>query len=64
MEHRWQSFLRRFDLEHTLRFTKQTLGWTAPKVHHADTADLWTWLIVVARTRLRLTRPLAEDRPR
>src|ERR1019366_5754848 len=27
----WQSFLRRFDLEHTFRLFKQVLGWTAPK---------------------------------
>ena len=26
----WQAFLRRFDLEHTFRLFKQTLGWTAP----------------------------------
>ena len=25
----WQAFLRRFDLEHTFRLLKQTLGWTA-----------------------------------
>lgn len=30
----WQSFLRRFDLEHTFRLMKQTLGWTAPKICH------------------------------
>lgn len=48
----WQSFLRRFDLEHTFRLVKQTLGWTAPKVRHADTADLWTWLITAAHTQL------------
>ncbi|BFO16036.1 hypothetical protein SHKM778_24240 [Streptomyces sp. KM77-8] len=57
----WQVFLRRFDLEHTFRLMKQTLGWTAPKVRHADTADLWTWLIIAAHTQLRLARPLAED---
>ncbi|MFJ1758662.1 NF041680 family putative transposase [Kitasatospora sp. NPDC088134] len=57
----WQSFLRRFDLEHTFRLMKQTLGWTAPKIRHADTADLWTWLIIAAHTQLRLARPLAED---
>ena len=28
----WQAFLRRFDLEHTFRFAKQTLGWTTPKL--------------------------------
>ncbi|MFF4831815.1 hypothetical protein [Streptomyces sp. NPDC001315] len=57
----WQSFLRRFDLEHTFRLMKQTLGWTAPKVRNPDTADLWTWLIIAAHTQLRLARPLAED---
>ncbi|MFE1458942.1 NF041680 family putative transposase [Streptomyces sp. NPDC058735] len=53
----WQSFLRRFDLEHTFRLMKQTLGWTAPKVRHADTADLWTWLVIAAHTQLRLADP-------
>ncbi|MEE1808184.1 NF041680 family putative transposase [Streptomyces sp. BE133] len=57
----WQAFLRRFDLEHTFRLMKQTLGWTRPKVRHADTADVWTWLIIAAHTQLRLARPLAED---
>ncbi|MGW3926444.1 NF041680 family putative transposase, partial [Streptomyces sp. NPDC005093] len=57
----WQAFLRRFDLEHTFRLMKQTLGWTTPKTRHAATADLWTWLIVVAHTQLRLARPLSED---
>lgn len=26
----WQAFLHRFDLEHTFRFAKQTLGRTTP----------------------------------
>jgi len=58
---RWQVFLRRFDLEHTFRFLKQTLGWTRPKVRRPDTADLWTWLVIVAHTQLRLARTLAAD---
>jgi hypothetical protein len=57
----WQTFLRRFDIEHTFRMIKQTLGWTAPRVRHPPTADLWTWLIIAAHTQLRLARPLAED---
>jgi hypothetical protein len=57
----WQMFLRRFDLEHTFRFLKQTMGWTKPRIRTPDTADRWTWLIVAAHTQLRLTRPLAED---
>lgn len=28
----WQAYLRRFDIEHTFRLFKQTLGWTCPKV--------------------------------
>ena len=26
----WRAYVRRFDLEHTVRFCKQTLGWTMP----------------------------------
>jgi hypothetical protein len=57
----WQSFLRRFDLEHTFRLFKQTLGWTTPKIRTPQAADRWTWLIIAAHTQLRLARPLAED---
>lgn len=57
----WQSFLRRFDLEHTFRLLKQTLGWTVPKIRTPETADRWTWLTIAAHTQLRLARPLAED---
>ncbi|WP_406494440.1 transposase [Streptomyces sp. NBC_00846] len=58
---RWQAFLRRFDVEHTFRMLKQTLGWTRPKVRDPHSADLWTWLMIAAHTQLRLARPLTED---
>lgn len=58
---RWQAFLRRFDLEHTFRMIKQTLGWTRPKLRTPAAADRWTWLIIAAHTQLRLPRPLAAD---
>lgn len=57
----WQAFLRRFDIEHTFRLFKQTLGWTCPKVRSPQAADRWTWLILAIYTQLRLARPLAED---
>jgi hypothetical protein len=57
----WQAFLRRFDLEHTFRFWKQILGWTAPKIRDPAAADRWTWLIITCHTQLRLARPLADD---
>jgi hypothetical protein len=57
----FHAFLRRFDLEHTFRFLKQTLGWTRPRLRHPDQADRWTWLILAAYTQLRLARHLADD---
>ncbi|MER6141834.1 NF041680 family putative transposase [Streptomyces sparsogenes] len=57
----WQVFLRRFDIEHTFRLFKQTLGWTCPKLRTPEAADRWTWLILAAYTQLRLARPLAAD---
>ncbi|MFI7300923.1 NF041680 family putative transposase [Streptomyces sp. NPDC050121] len=60
----WQTYLRRFDIEHTFRLFKQTLGWTSPKIRTPEAADRWTWLILAAYTQLRLARPLAADRRR
>jgi hypothetical protein len=60
----WQAFLRRFDLEHTFRLLKQTLGWTRPKLRAPESADRWTWLILAVHTQLRLTRPIVEDHRR
>jgi hypothetical protein len=57
----WQAFLRRFDLEHTFRLFKQTLGWTIPKLRDPAAADRWTWLIITAHTQPRLARHLAAD---
>jgi hypothetical protein len=58
----WRAYVRRFDPEHTFRFLKQTLGWTTPRVGHPEQADLWTWLVVGAFTRLRLARACVADR--
>jgi hypothetical protein len=57
----WQAFLRRFDLEHTFRLFKQTLGWTVPKIRDPAAGDRWTWLIITAHTQLRLARGLTDD---
>jgi hypothetical protein len=58
----WRAYVRRFDLEHTFRFLKQTLGWTTPRVRHPEQADRWTWLMVAAYTQLRLARGYVADR--
>ena len=52
----WRAYVRRFDLEHTLRFLKQSMGWSTPRVRHPEQADRWTWLVVAAYTQLRLAR--------
>ena len=57
----WRAYIRRFDLEHTVRFCKQTLGWTTPRPRHPEQADRWTWLVVAAYTQLRLARQIASD---
>jgi len=57
----WRSCVRRFDLEHTLRFLKQNMGWTMPRVRHPEQADRWSWLIVAAYTQLRLARERVAD---
>ena len=58
----WRAYVRRFDLEHTFRFLKQTLGWQTLRVRHPEQADRWTWLVLAAYTQLRLARALVADR--
>ena len=48
-------------IEHTVRFAKQTLGWTTPRPRHPEQADRWTWLVLAAYTQLRLARQLVAD---
>ncbi len=57
----WQAYLRRFDLEHTFRMLKQTLGWTRPRLRDPAAADRWTWLVIAAHTQLRLARGRLAD---
>lgn len=57
----WRAYLRRFDIEHTIKFAKQALGWTTPKIRTPEQADRWTWLILAALTQLRLARDHIAD---
>jgi hypothetical protein len=57
----WRAYVRRFDLEHTIRFCKQTLGWTTPRPRHPAQADRWTWLVLAGYAQLRLARAVAGD---
>ena len=57
----WRAYVHRFDIEHTIRFTKQTLGWTVPAVRTPGQARRWTAIITAALAQLVLARPLAAD---
>jgi hypothetical protein len=61
LELAWRAYTRRFDLEHTVRFAKQTLGWTIPRPRRPEQADRWTWLVLAAYTQLRLAREIVAD---
>jgi DDE superfamily endonuclease len=61
LERAWRVYTRRFDCEHTVRFCKQTLGWTTPRVRHPQQAERWTWLVLAGYTQLRLARPVVAD---
>src|SRR5262249_2391053 len=37
------------------------IGWTVPKLPDPQSADRWTWLLLIVHTQLRLARPLATD---
>ena len=58
----WRSYCRRFDVEHFVRFLKQKLGWTTPRVRHPEQADRWTWLVLTAYSQLLLARGAVADR--
>jgi hypothetical protein len=57
----WRAYVCRFDLEHTIRLCKQTLGWTTPRPRHPQQADRWTWLVLAAYTQLRLAKTVVAD---
>jgi hypothetical protein len=57
----WRAYLRRFDIEHTIGFAKQQLGWTTPRLRTPAQAQRWGWLVVCAYTQLRLARGLTAD---
>jgi hypothetical protein len=60
----WRAYIRRFDIEHTVRFAKQTLGWTTPRPRHPQQAERWTWLVLAGAGRLHPAPPGSPDRLR
>lgn len=56
----WRADVRRFDLEHTFRFFKQSLHWITPRVRLPEQVDRWTLLVLAAYTQVRLARELVH----
>ncbi|MEU4226484.1 hypothetical protein AB0F17_19480 [Nonomuraea sp. NPDC026600] len=61
LERCWRSYLRRFDIEHYLKFLKSVLGWTSMALRHPDQAMRWTWVLLAAYAQILLARHLAQD---
>lgn len=59
----WQTYLRRFDLEHWYRFAKQRLYWTQPQLSSTQAMERWSLLVVLMYWQLWLARQECEDRP-
>ena len=57
----WRAYYHRFDIEHTFRFDKRTLGWTVPSLATPEQAERWTLLLTAVYTQLRLARGLVAD---
>ena len=57
----WRAYCRRFDVEHFVKYLKETLGWTTPRVRHPEQADRWTWLVLAAYAQLLLARRIVSD---
>lgn len=55
------AYLHRFDIEHTIRFAKQTLGLTTPTIRTPEQAQRWAWLVMTAYTQLRLASAFTTD---
>ncbi len=57
----WRAYVHRFDVEHSLRFCKERLGWDRARVRTPEQMDRWTWIVLAAYTQLRLARGLVAD---
>lgn len=60
----WLTYRRRFCVEHTYRFAKQDLLWTAPHLRTPDQFQLWTDLVSLVMAQLVIARPLVEGQRR
>ena len=59
----WLWFDQRWPIEPSIRFRKQKLYLTLPKLQTPDRCDRWWWLVESAFWQLHLAHPLLTDNP-
>ncbi|MCB0155710.1 MAG: hypothetical protein H6633_04750 [Anaerolineales bacterium] len=59
----WGWFTHRWPIEPSIRFRKQHLAWTLPRLQTAEACDRWTRLVDLAGWQLYLARLLVRDQP-
>ena len=59
----WQSYLRRFAIDHWYRFMKQRLHWSLPRFATPEQSQTWSDLMPILTWQLWLARPLLNQAP-
>jgi len=59
----WNTYLRRFAVDHWYRFAKQGLFWTLPRLKTPEQAEHWSDLMPLLTWDLWLARPIVADNP-
>lgn len=59
----WRWYDHRWGIEPSIRFRKERLHWTLPRLQDEERCDRWTALVTLAQWELYLARELVSDRP-
>jgi hypothetical protein len=63
VEEIWRWYDHRWPIEPAIRFRKERLHWTLPRLQNEERCDRWTALVTLAQWELYLARDLVSDRP-
>jgi hypothetical protein len=59
----WRWYDHRWGIEPSIRFRKERLHWTLPRLQDEERCDRWTALVTLGQWELYLARDLVSDRP-
>lgn len=63
LETLWRGYQARWPVEPSIRFRKQSLYWTLPRLQSAEACDRWTHLVTLAQWQLWWARDVVQDTP-